>query len=104
MGLLTARELAGQVSQFLSWQKILSVTPISSRVCAWVCWAASGRDQIEIPKHSELAWRLNTTRESITRTFQKLQADGLMQRDDPLWRILRPEALAQLALGENKDE
>lgn len=104
MGLLTARELAGQVGQFMSWQKILSVTPISSRVCAWVCWAAGGRDQIEIPKHSELAWRLNTTRESITRTFQKLQADGLMQRDDPLWRILKPEALALLALGENKDE
>ena len=104
MGLLAARALAGQVSEFMSWQKILSVTPISSRVCAWVCWAAAGHDQIEIPKHSELAWRLNTTRESITRTFQKLQADGLMQRDDPLWRILKPQALALLALGENKDE
>lgn len=103
MGLLAAREMAAQVSEFLSWQKILTVTPISARVCAWVCWVAAGRDQIEIPKHSELAWRLNTTRESITRTFQKLQADGLMQREDPLWRILRPEALVQLAQGD-KDE
>ena len=42
----TARELARQVSEFMGWQKILSVTPISSRVCAWLCWAAGGRDQV----------------------------------------------------------
>lgn len=103
MGLLVARTLAGQVSQFLSWQKILSVTPISSRVCAWVCWAAGSKDRLEIPKHAELAWRLNTTRESITRTFQRLQADNLLQRDDTVWQILNRPALEQLALGDSKD-
>lgn len=103
MGLLTAQALAAQVSQFLGWQKILSVTPISSRVCAWVCWTAGDKDRLEIPKHAELAWRLNTTRESITRTFQRLQADQLLQRDDTVWQILNRKVLEQLALGDNKD-
>jgi CRP/FNR family cyclic AMP-dependent transcriptional regulator len=103
MGMLAARGLADQVSEFLGWQKVIAVTPISSRVCAWICWAAGAKYRLEVPKQAELAWRLNTTRESITRTFQRLQADGLLQRDDTAWLILRREALELLALGENKD-
>jgi CRP-like cAMP-binding protein len=103
MGMLAARGLADQVSEFLGWQKVIAVTPISSRVCAWICWAAGAKDRLEVPKQAELAWRLNTTRESITRTFQRLQADGLLQRDDTAWLILRREALELLALGENKE-
>lgn len=103
MALLAARGLADQVSEFLGWQKIMSVTPISSRVCAWICWAAGPKDRLEVPKQAELAWRLNTTRESITRTFQRLQADGLIQRDEGEWTLLKRPALELLALGENKD-
>jgi len=104
MAMLAARGLADQVSEFLSWQKIMSVTPISSRVCAWICWAAGQKDRLEVPKQAELAWRLNTTRESITRTFQRLQADGLLQRDESVWAILKRPALEVLALGDNKDQ
>jgi CRP-like cAMP-binding protein len=103
MAMLAARGLADQVSEFLSWQKIMSVTPISSRVCAWICWSAGQKDRLEVPKQAELAWRLNTTRESITRTFQRLQADGLLQRDESAWAILKRPALELLALGDNKD-
>lgn len=103
MGLLAARGLADQVSEFLGWQKVIAVTPISSRVCAWICWAAGPLNQLEVPKQAELAWRLNTTRESITRTFQRLQADGLLQRDETTWLILKREALELMALGETKD-
>lgn len=103
MAMLAARGLADQVSEFLSWQKIMSVTPISSRVCAWICWAAGKKDRLEVPKQAELAWRLNTTRESITRTFQRLQAEGLLQRDESAWAILKRPDLELLALGENKD-
>jgi CRP-like cAMP-binding protein len=103
MGMLAARGLADQVSEFLGWQKVIAVTPISSRVCAWICWAAGAQNRLEVPKQAELAWRLNTTRESITRTFQRLQADGLLQRDESAWLILQRDALELLALGENKD-
>jgi CRP/FNR family transcriptional regulator, cyclic AMP receptor protein len=103
MAILAARGLADQVSEFLGWQKIMSVTPISSRVCAWICWSAGNKDRLEVPKQAELAWRLNTTRESITRTFQRLQADGLLQRDESAWAILKRPALELLALGENRE-
>lgn len=104
MGVLAARGLADQVSEFLRWQKVIAVTPISSRVCAWICWSAGTRDRLEVPKQAELAWRLNTTRESITRTFQRLQADGLLKRDEGAWLIVRRDALELLALGENKEK
>jgi CRP/FNR family cyclic AMP-dependent transcriptional regulator len=104
MGLLAARALADQVSDYLGWQKILAVTPISARVCAWAIWACAGKRQLEVPKHAELAWRLNTTRESITRTFQRLLAEGLLKRDGETWLIADAEALAQMAMGEPGEE
>jgi CRP/FNR family cyclic AMP-dependent transcriptional regulator len=104
MALAAARDLADQVTDHLGWQKILAVTPITARVCAWACWAGAGRNTLSIPKHAELAWRLNTTRESITRTFQKLLADGLLERDGDTWRIANSSALTQMAMGEDRDE
>ena len=104
LGLMVARDLADQVSDQLGWQKLLAVTPISARVCAWACWASTGGDALDIPKHAELAWRLNTTRESITRTFQKLLADGLLARDGEAWRIADAAALAQMARGDAGEE
>ena len=103
LGLMAARDLADQVSDQLGWQKLLAVTPISARVCAWACWASAGRETLDIPKHAELAWRLNTTRESITRTFQKLLADGLLARDGEVWLIADAPALAQMAMGDAGD-
>jgi CRP-like cAMP-binding protein len=100
LGLMAARDLADQVNDQLGWQKLLAVTPISARVCAWACWASAGRTSLEIPKHAELAWRLNTTRESITRTFQKLLGDGLLARDGDTWRVADAQALAQMAMGD----
>jgi CRP/FNR family cyclic AMP-dependent transcriptional regulator len=104
LGLMAARDLADQVNDQLGWQKLLAVTPISSRVCAWACWASTGRETLDIPKHAELAWRLNTTRESITRTFQKLLADGLLARDGEKWLIANAPALAQMAMGDSEEQ
>jgi CRP/FNR family cyclic AMP-dependent transcriptional regulator len=103
LGLMAARDLADQVSDQLGWQKLLAVTPISARVCAWACWASAGRLTLDIPKHAELAWRLNTTRESITRTFQKLLADGLLARDGEVWQIADAAALTLMATGDAGD-
>jgi len=103
MSLVAARDMADQVSEYLGWQKVLSVTPISARVCAWACWAADGQQTLEIPKHAELAWRLNTTRESITRTFQRLQSDGLLRREGETWLIADAKALAVMAMGDTRE-
>lgn len=103
MALQAARDLADQVTNYLSWQKILAVTPVSARVCAWVMWAREG-SEISIPKHAELAWRLNTTRESITRTFQRLLAEGLLERKDDAWRIADAAAIAQMAMGDARED
>lgn len=102
MSLQVATDLAQQVCEFLGWQKILSVHPISARVCAWLSWAAAGSQGLVIPRHAELAWRLSTTRESITRTFQRLQTEKVLRRDGDSWLIENAAALQQMALGDNK--
>lgn len=102
MSLRVASELAQQVCEFLSWQKILSVHPISARVCAWLCWAAAGKADVLVPRHAELAWRLSTTRESITRTLQKLQTEKIIRRDGDDWIIGNQTALAKMALGDSR--
>ena len=100
MSFRIASDLAQQVCEFLSWQKILSVHPVSSRVCAWVVWSAAGKRELMLPTHAELAWRLNTTRESITRALQRLQSDEILQRDGDRWLIENPLILNELARGE----
>lgn len=101
MSLRFAKDLAQQVCEFLSWQKILSVHPVSARVCAWLAWSAIDRSALTIPTHAELAWRLNTTRESITRTLQRLQADSILRRDGDSWLIENAAMLTELARGES---
>lgn len=100
MSFRVATDLAQQVCEFLSWQKILSVHPVSARVCAWLSWTAAGKPELIFPTHAELAWRLNTTRESITRTLQRLQADDILHRLGDRWKIQKPAALEELARGE----
>lgn len=102
MSLRVAADLAQQVCEFLSWQKILSVHPVSARVCAWLCWAAVGKADVVVPRHAELAWRLSTTRESITRTLQKLQSEKILRRDGDDWMIENQMLLEKMALGDNR--
>ena len=102
MGLELARDLSQQVCDFLSWQKILSVHPVSARVCAWITWTAANQNYLDIPRHAELAWRLGTSRETITRTLQKLQADEILRREDDKWIIINLTLLNQLSLGDGR--
>lgn len=101
MSLRFAKDLAQQVCDFLGWQKILSVHPVSARVCAWLTWSAMDDSVLSIPTHAELAWRLNTTRESITRTLQRLQSDNILRREDDRWVIENLPMLRELARGES---
>ncbi len=54
------------------------------------------------PAFSMAAAEPSTTRESITRTFQRLQTERILRRDGENWLIEDPEALQQMALGDNK--
>lgn len=100
MGFPVAAELAQQVCDFMSWQKILSIHPVSARVCAWILWEAADKDDLVIPTHAELAWRLSTTRESITRTLQRLQTEAVLERSGDAWHIRDRATLEELARGE----
>lgn len=102
MSLYLATDMAQQVCDFLGWQKILSVHPVAARMCAWLLWQATDSERIALPTHAELAWRLSTTRESVTRILQRLQSDGLLRRDGDLWRITDRMRLQELAQGENR--
>ena len=97
-----AGEMADQLCEFISWQKIVSVHPVSARVCAWLLWQTTGSPSVTVMTHAELAWRLNTTRESITRVFQRLQADEILRRDGDSWLVSRPERLRELASGDTR--
>lgn len=95
--------LAQRVCDTLSLQKVLTVHPVAARVCAWLMWQAKPPEwMLQIPTHAELAWQLNTTRESVTRVLQKLLADGVLGRSDAGWTIAQPDVLQELARGRRE--
>jgi CRP-like cAMP-binding protein len=90
-----ARSLAQRVCDMQGMQKILSIHSVPARLAAWLHWQCRGQDlEIRLPTHAELAWQLNTTRESVTRVLQRLSSDGLLVRDGDLWRVRQAPALA----------
>lgn len=102
MALGAARLLAQDVCSFLGWQKIQAVHPVSARVCAWLQYQSAAESALRLPTHAELAWRLNTTRETVTRVLQRLLTDGVLRRDGELWLVERPELLRDMARGEER--
>ena len=102
MALGAARLLAQEVCSFLGWQKIQAVHPVSARVCAWIEHQSAADYALRIPTHAELAWRLNTTRETVTRVLQRLLTDGILRREGDLWLIERRDLLSDLARGEER--
>ena len=100
MSMQIATDMAQQVCDSLRWQKLLSVHPVSARVCAWLLSHTAGPAGLARTTHAELAWRLNTTRESITRVLQRLQTDGVLQRDGEVWRIADLQKLRELSQGD----
>jgi CRP-like cAMP-binding protein len=94
--LRAASRLAQHVCDVQSLQKVLTVHPVSARVCAWLRWQGEGAaGVVQVPTHAELAWHLNTTRESVTRVFQKLFSDGVIAREESGWRIADWSALTE---------
>jgi CRP-like cAMP-binding protein len=97
-----AADMAQQLNDQLQWQKILSATNVTAKLANWIVFAARDRAQVQLPTHAEVAWRLNTTRESVTRVLQRLQADGVLVREGGHWVVRHPAALRELATGGEK--
>lgn len=97
-----ARASSQQVCDLLSWQKIQAINPVSARVCAWFLMYGRGQTQLKLPTHAQLAWRLNTTRESVTRVLQKLLTQGVLERDGDIWHVLMPDELKAWASGQER--
>jgi CRP/FNR family cyclic AMP-dependent transcriptional regulator len=97
-----ARLLAQEVCDLLGWQKIQSVNPVSARVCAWLQLQTNPGLASRLPTHAEIAWRLNTTRETVTRVLQRLLTEGVLLRDGEVWLVAQPALLRDLARGEER--
>jgi len=103
LAMKAARVLAQQVCDAQGWQKVRSMHPVGTRVAAWVNWQMAGDGALKVPTHAELAWQLNTTRESVTRVFQRLVADGVVCREGEGWRVANAAALGDWLSGRPKE-
>lgn len=97
-----ARLNGQQVSDLLGWQKVQAIHPVSARVCAWLLRHSQKDTVLRLPTHAEMAWKLNTTRESVTRVLQKLLTEGVLRRDGDDWHIVRMDTLEEMARGEDR--
>lgn len=97
-----ARASSQQVCDLSSWQKIQAINPVSARICSWLLMFARDQASVKLPTHAQLAWRLNTTRESVTRVLQKLLTQGVLERDGDIWRVLALQELKAWASGRER--
>jgi CRP-like cAMP-binding protein len=105
-----SRRLAQRVRHQLSQRQILSVTNPLHRICAQLqimINVAPGQPPqqviIKAPTHQELAIMVNLTRETVTRTFQVLQAQGVLTRQGDELRVDQAK-LEKLASGEKQED
>ncbi len=79
-----SQRLAQRVRQQLSQRQLLAVNNPLHRICAQlkILIPAGNETQVAIKSitHQELAIMVNLTRETVTRTFQVLQAQGVLSR------------------------
>lgn len=104
LALRAAATLAQKVCDAQHLQKVLTVHPVSARVCAWLVMQHDPQSgMVEVPTHAELAWLLNTTRESVTRVMQRLVNDGLIERLEAGWRVTSGAALNDWARARGRE-
>lgn len=107
-----SRRLAQRVRQQLSQRQILAVANPLHRICAQLqmqimIGGTPGQTPqqliIKAPTHQELAIMVNLTRETVTRTFQVLLAQGVLTRQgDEL--LVDQVKLEKLTSGEKQED
>lgn len=82
----TCRRIAGRVRSLTEQRALLAMPEIPQRICAQILRLLD-RPTLTLtpvisnaPTHQELAIMLNTSRETVTRVFQRLQAQGLVTK------------------------
>jgi CRP-like cAMP-binding protein len=98
------RRLAQRLRESMSQRTLLSMPSPMQRVCAQLMQLTIKSNNATIafaPTHQEIAIMINTTRETVTRAFQKLQADGVLIRDGNHLIIHNLEYLKKTANGES---
>lgn len=123
---MLGKKLAARVRQMTQQRTLLGLPNVSQRVCCqlWNLVPNGGRqttpvdagpenqdkERIDIasainnpPTHQEIAIMLNVSRETVTRVFQKLQNQSVVQRDGPR-SLLIPDlhTLKKLAEGDQE--
>ncbi len=97
------RRLAQRLRESMSQRTLLTMPSPMQRVCAQLIQLTLKSNNATIafaPTHQEIAIMINTTRETVTRAFQKLQAEGVLIRDGNHLIIHNLEYLKKTANGE----
>ena len=96
------QRLAQRLRESMQQRTLLTMPSPIQRVCAQLIQMTlknpSGQQiVIYAPTHQEIAIMINTTRETVTRVFQKLQKNGTIAREGSSLHIKNIEHLSQLA-------
>ena len=102
-----SRRLAQRIRAQLSQRQVLALTNPLHRIAAQLQILTAGGTQnirvLKAPTHQELAILVNLTRETVTRTFQVLLAQGVLKREGNDL-LVDGQKLDQLsAKGDNKE-
>lgn len=103
--------LARRLRQMTYQRSLLGMPNIAQRVCCqlWLLVPEPDRAHAQPseirnpPTHMEIAIMLNLSRETVTRVFQQLQAQDIVQRDG-ITRLLVPDPAVLKALAEGARE
>ena len=111
---MLGRKLAARVRQMTEQRTLLGLPNVSQRVCCQL-WSLVGEEAegngiphkltaiSNPPTHQEIAIMLNVSRETVTRVFQKLQNQQVVQRAGPSSLLITNlAALKQLAQGSKE--
>lgn len=93
--------LAERVRSSTAQRTILSLPNVFQRLCAQLLLLGGDPAQIpNAPTHQELAIMINTSRETVTRSFQLLQSQNILQRDGNSLKILDRSYLDGILRGD----
>jgi CRP-like cAMP-binding protein len=103
---VTAR-LAQRIRMVSAQRTLLGLPNPAQRVCAQLMQLAvqlaDGKVLIaHAPTHQEIAIMINTSRETVTRVFQVLQARGILKREGNQWRVENARYLTDVAEGRSE--
>ncbi len=99
--------LALRLRSSIAQRSLLAMPTPFQRICAQLLkmsWESKEKDITipHAPTHQELAIMVNVTRETVTRSFQKLQKKGIIKRNGSLLVIKNLSYISDVAAGSEK--